>query len=582
MVSRTRKKDLQSQTNKKSTSSDFMNKVKKNESKSIEKVSNSETDVYAQKVSQNNLNRLIKVVEAAEFDPSKRSCPTRAIINQRAFQVAEALFLYVRNIDVSNNFELLPDATELKKKDKSWISRADDFLDEWRKGISTNETISCADYMDEYECGDITRKWVKLYKANVLSCANGLANNVEIHLGDSSLKEKKPYCLKDHELAIHVHYEGFGASSKRWLLSTGRNRRFIVPYQSMAKSLIGLERLHKKSDIEKKAAQIKKEKSKANGFTANKKKSNENNAKTKPGRIVKKRKMIEASSSEQKKKDIESSIDDKRLISLGDKANLSSTTKKSRKEGSIGRGRNNNIMTNQKKKNKKSLPNSKQKKNKVEEVSENVSISTGREKNLGDSNNKNEMNTSISPKVTESSAEDIVSDVRRNFGTKYNKKENHDFNWICANCREAESVIDPESPLLLCEGPCGRPFHYPCAGLHSVPPNDQIWMCDDCIQKRHQCAGCNQYGDDDVDVFKCDKKNCGLFFHEGCLSTYSVEVTSIEVNGETKPRFKCPAHECWTCASHSEIMYRQNDARKEIKNISSHIFSQKTGDLYVS
>ena len=135
--------------------------------------------------------------------------------------------------------------------------------------------------------------------------------------------------------------------------------------------------------------------------------------------------------------------------------------------------------------------------------------------------------------------------------------------WICTECREAECATHPDSPLLVCEGPCMRPFHYPCAGLTSLPPDDEEWWCNDCVEKRHPCGSCNQYGTDGVDVFKCDKLNCGMFFHESCLNMYDVDIEIIEtrVNGDgdgdgdgdgsyivTTPKFTCPAHHCWTCS----------------------------------
>lgn len=142
------------------------------------------------------------------------------------------------------------------------------------------------------------------------------------------------------------------------------------------------------------------------------------------------------------------------------------------------------------------------------------------------------------------------------------------FIWICTECREAECLADPDSPLLVCEGPCQRPFHYPCAGLNAVPPEDEAWICNDCRQNRHQCAVCNEYGADDDDVFKCDRASCGLYFHENCLAMYeNVEMTIVERTVETtevdpatgrevvtgtqvvcRPKFKCPAHTCWVCS----------------------------------
>ena len=142
------------------------------------------------------------------------------------------------------------------------------------------------------------------------------------------------------------------------------------------------------------------------------------------------------------------------------------------------------------------------------------------------------------------------------------------FIWICTECREAECLTDPDSPLLVCEGPCQRPFHYPCAGLNAVPPENETWICNDCKQNRHQCAVCSEYGAADEEVFKCDRATCGLYFHENCLAMYeNVDMTIVERTVETKevdpdtgkevvtgtqvicrPKFKCPAHTCWCCS----------------------------------
>ena len=144
--------------------------------------------------------------------------------------------------------------------------------------------------------------------------------------------------------------------------------------------------------------------------------------------------------------------------------------------------------------------------------------------------------------------------------------KNLSFTWICTVCREAECLEDTDSPLLVCEGPCLRPFHYPCAGLTALPPEDETWICTDCQQNRHQCAVCNEYGADEEDVFKCERATCGLYFHENCLSMYeNVEVDVVEKTAEVKeldqdgnevvstqivcrPRFTCPGHSCWTCS----------------------------------
>ena len=61
------------------------------------------------------------------------------------------------------------------------------------------------------------------------------------------------------------------------------------------------------------------------------------------------------------------------------------------------------------------------------------------------------------------------------------------------------------------------------------------------------------YGEDGVDVFLCDVKGCGLYFHESCLGQYNVDVALVEDEdagdeARTRPVFKCPAHKCWVCA----------------------------------
>ena len=159
--------------------------------------------------------------------------------------------------------------------------------------------------------------------------------------------------------------------------------------------------------------------------------------------------------------------------------------------------------------------------------------------------------------------------------------------WICVECKEAECIMEPNATeLLICDGVCRRVFHYPCAGLSELPPDDIPFICNDCINQKHVCSLCSNYGYDNEDVYKCSKSNCGLFYHESCLSMRNIEVTMIikktnsgtdealhhinikqevVVNDDsdvdhddfdlrkkastatTELRFVCPAHSCWTC-----------------------------------
>ena len=127
------------------------------------------------------------------------------------------------------------------------------------------------------------------------------------------------------------------------------------------------------------------------------------------------------------------------------------------------------------------------------------------------------------------SAPPPASPKKKSDRKKKDKEESQlEFTWICTECREAECFTDPSSPLLLCDGKCNRPFHYPCADLLSMPPENEPWLCTDCKQQRHQCAVCKLYGEDDVDVFCCESKTCGLFFHEACLAMYNVDIQVLE------------------------------------------------------
>lgn len=161
-------------------------------------------------------------------------------------------------------------------------------------------------------------------------------------------------------------------------------------------------------------------------------------------------------------------------------------------------------------------------------------------------------------------------------GAKGSKTDKNDFSWICSACNEAECISDRDADLLVCEGACQRPFHYPCAGLLRLPPSDEKWLCEDCQNSSHQCGICQEYGADNVNVFLCERQDCGLFFHESCLSMQNVDMKLVERcvelqdNSENEgllvraPRFTCPAHKCWTCTE-DYIPDEEEEAAKKTK-----------------
>lgn len=180
------------------------------------------------------------------------------------------------------------------------------------------------------------------------------------------------------------------------------------------------------------------------------------------------------------------------------------------------------------------------------------------------------------------------------------KDDTDDMNWTCALCKEAECLMEPNADqFLICDGVCHRVFHYPCAGLTQIPDSEEEWICKDCTQSRHQCAFCQEYGQDQVDVFPCRKSNCGLFFHESCLAWNNVPVKMERTNADTDqptanmdvPLFTCPAHHCWTCTQEDALKKEQDEAdakkkeggRKTKRTKNKSIYICKTeGRLYVS
>lgn len=174
--------------------------------------------------------------------------------------------------------------------------------------------------------------------------------------------------------------------------------------------------------------------------------------------------------------------------------------------------------------------------------------------------------------------------------------------WICSECKEAECAMNPNTcELLICDGVCQRLFHYPCAGLEKLPEADESFICSDCSNRKHACSFCQHYGLDNEDVFKCDKKSCGFFFHESCLEMHNVKVDLVEladkksasfearqspnVNDDGisvfKRRFVCPAHSCWTCTQpdmkeQSEKAEIPDKTRSVSESIVGHSTSSRT------
>lgn len=581
---------------------------------------NTENNYYRKTMEANRLylQNAIQKAERDAFRQSRRSRPTRALINERAFGVAEALFRYERYIDTKANTILSSnnDGNEDGKidieLDSSLIMRSREILGIWRKGIRTNDRISCADYTDEYEYSDANSTWVKLYDATVLSYT--AIEGADITLGDSSKEKKEDYELKKSESAIFVKFDGFPNTDNQWLLLTGESSEFIVPYGSERKTIAALKNVHKIHEqmaLEKTQENKKQSPGTPKLSVTSKTTTAASNIKS----SAKKRKTSATPQSTNKRKDENISglefEDDAPLSAVQNKnktkkAKITPSPKPPKivakkqpsarskkqpqsKKNKASPGTRNRQRTKASIECNDDLIVEKETSNKIEEQAIiNEQPSQTEEKKVSSLDKSNEMQKGAkeekpTPKTGDYSIsyEDSKCKLVSKSTAKVDDKESkayETFTWICVACREAECAIDEDSPLIICDGPCQRPFHYPCAGLHSLPPEDQIWMCTDCIEKKHQCPACQQYGKDDVDVFKCDKKTCGLFFHEGCLSLYNVEVKIVTGDdGESRPRFRCPAHECWTCADGVPVDGNKTGKINDIRN-----FGCKKGELFVS
>ena len=244
--------------------------------------------------------------------------------------------------------------------------------------------------------------------------------------------------------------------------------------------------------------------------------------------------------------------------------------------------------------------------------------------------------TATTPSFSNDDDDDDAKSKSKKKSATSKQQDKEDMAWICADCKEAECGLvtsqsseqngsEGDYSFLICDGPCHRIFHVPCAGLNQLPPSDEDWFCKDCLRQEHACAYCQLPGVDNVDVFPCQDELCGLFFHEACLETHQVEYSYQKVppspavgndkppsttidkadNDEYKdnddddedeiiqlPIFTCPAHHCWTCTQKDMVqLEKDEDARaqkesynrsKKRKKKKQSIFQSKNGRLYVS
>ena len=140
---------------------------------------------------------------------------------------------------------------------------------------------------------------------------------------------------------------------------------------------------------------------------------------------------------------------------------------------------------------------------------------------------------------------------------------------VCYKCQDG-------GDLIVCEGRCQRAFHVTCTPNGADVDNDEAWFCADCSRGRQTCMLCQQPGVEteemvpkpggggsasgsaaaegggtadgeapapsgDFLVYKCSAKNCGRFYHAGCVDK-APRVTRNEDGS-----FVCPLHACAKC-----------------------------------
>jgi len=452
-------------------------------------------------------------------------------------------------------------------------------LQSWRRSLQQGDRVCAPDYMDDYlpSGGDIG--WVKMFDSIVLDVVGSSGSHgrkAEIGLGDSSVEEKQMYVLQEGEIAVHLHYLGYPKSQDQWFLvgdegcGNGRNKengRWIFPTGSQEASLLslGIKAEEMQDDTSSYAST---ESNSSDSILNDTVETNQHDKKIQPDgvwteeedQILVQTVISEISGDEMIDESVVRTVvlsaafwKEMVAVRLTHQSVQSAKLRLSYLREQIGRDSliSNIIDT----------------KMRIEQSNDEVLLKGGK---INDNHIKI-LAKERNPKSPEqqrnvkgknlSKMFDKLSDkkvLKKGMKKKHNIEEEKDLSltWICTECCEAECMTQPDSPLLVCEGGCSRAFHYPCVGLASVPPVNEKWTCPDCLDRRHQCAVCHEYGNDDEEVYKCEVKSCGLFYHEACLSMYDVNVelaykTVTEGDEEkviSRPKFRCPAHQCWTCS----------------------------------
>jgi len=515
------------------------------------------------------------------------------LFRRHAPRIAEALWVYQyagdKNEKVPSNVEEASSNAAGEAK-KALIGRAQTFLQEWRLSLKVGDTIHCPDYIDEYEYNDESRGFIKLYAATIQKRSGSRS---WVSLGDSSAHCKSMYQLDSEERAIFVKFIDYPDEQARWIV-LGCDQPLsmnVVPlgsHEAAKRALGAVYPDYQSEDEEPEEAAGSSASAANNSKVASAAKSEEafsnvavplfsgTKAKRKAPPKGKTSKQVTKRSTSAKKSAGSGGNLKKASPLSPDESPLVGTARKQVAEKHVVDRKRRRVVARRERKGigadstKKEGP-----------VSTTMDVNGGNKADASSKSAADSLGQDPSTVSTETQSSDskrkrengeTSSDVKPQSkpvptGGKAKKAKSSrpnvlDFTWICTECNEAECDANPEADLLLCEGGCHRPFHYTCANLSSMPPSDEKWVCEDCQKGRHRCVLCEEYGTDNEEVYCCNKEDCGLFFHESCLSMQNVEIQLAEsstssaaededLDGEpsitSKPHFICPAHSCWAC-----------------------------------
>lgn len=99
---------------------------------------------------------------------------------------------------------------------------------------------------------------------------------------------------------------------------------------------------------------------------------------------------------------------------------------------------------------------------------------------------------------------------------------------------------------MVCQGTCQKTYHHDCLGF--VTRNNSF-TCEECTSGVHICIVCNKahHGVSSAKAQKCQKSNCGKYFHDECAQKSHLFRKEISKTSKNSSLFICPGHSCLSC-----------------------------------